>query len=184
MSTIIYLIKVLQENGMQFFVQPIDVFDFHFKAPPIFSKIDLDQVIKKEVTMIEFKTTIKKRYMEQREVIAEDSTDVFLKDIFSIIGISLCEDALRPCRKAIINDLMATQNLLYYKIFDLLCRELELAVLGSEFSLEYFMSFLSHQLMNNSYLMNSTRRCSKSHQILMESLSNQILVAKAKLTKK
>lgn len=184
MSTIIYLIKILQENGLHIFLQPIDIFDFHFMAPSIFTKIDLDQVIKKEVPLIEFKANITKRYLEQREIIAEDSTDFFLKDIFSIVGISLCEDTLRPCRKAIINDLMATQNLLYYKIFDIFCKELELAVLGSGFSLEYFMSFLSHQLMTNSYLMNSPRRCSKANQILMESLSSQIVAARAKLIKK
>lgn len=179
MATIIYLTKILEEMGLHIFLKPIDAFEFQLKVTPIFTKEDVDQVMKKNVSMSEFKEMIKKIYLKRRIIIAKESIDIFVKDVFSIIGINLAEDILSPYKTLIIKEFLYVQNLVYYKIFDIFCAELELAVLGSEYSLEYFMVFLSHQLMKCSYLLSNSETCSLDNKLLLRDLSTKIMIKKS-----
>lgn len=131
-----YLLKTLKQNGlkMDFSIDAI-VFQQSMKNPQKFQDLIYDLVIKKKISMNEFKIGVKKYYNDGKESTAVADVDDCLERIFSSIGIHLSDEIMYPYRNALIKDTMTMQELMNGEIMEFLFAEIEFC---SELSINHF----------------------------------------------
>lgn len=123
-------------------------FHSHFMKPSKFKQVLKDRILKKELSMIEFKSELKAVYVEYAESIAEGYVDECLKWIFDHFRDNLSVDVLSPYRNLLIMSSVKTQLLAYNDMIESFIFEKDVF---NESFLKYFMSVQISKLLIDAY---------------------------------
>lgn len=146
MSMIFKLFESFEKIGMK---MEMPSFHSHFMKPSKLKQVILDRVLKKELSMIEFKSELRKVYIEKVEVLAEEYVDECLKFIFDHTGDNMSKEDLSPYRNLLIMSSEKTQLLAYDEMMESFFSEIEFF---TESSLNHFMSVKRPMLLMDAYM--------------------------------